>query len=337
MTPATNLLILTASDVDAVVARLDVEELVDLTKAVFGSIPSDAEKPVCPPRLTIPAPEHTALVMPARLPATSKVGGTAIKIVSVTQKIGLPASTILLDESGRVEAIVNARKLTALRNAAASLLSTRLLFQRDPKRVIAFGAGEQIHAHLSLFCRAYKSIEGCTIVGRSNSTRLPALIVSLSTKFPGVDFQSLSQDIPTEEVLADADIIICATPSTTPLFEDLPASTRSLRKHVILIGSYTPSMHEIPGPLARRATTVCVDDVEACLKEAGELIEAGFRKEEVVDLGQLLGRSSKTDKTEKGFTLFKSVGTGLQDVAIARSVLNKAKEISIGTSVPQYD
>jgi ornithine cyclodeaminase/alanine dehydrogenase-like protein (mu-crystallin family) len=58
------------------------------------------------------------LFMPAR---NADAGGTACKIVSVPTaggEDGLPGSTIIMDEeSGKVRAVVNARKLTALRNA----------------------------------------------------------------------------------------------------------------------------------------------------------------------------------------------------------------------------
>jgi ornithine cyclodeaminase len=56
------------------------------------------------------------LFMPARVPGT-----TAIKIVSVPKggSDGLPGTTLVLDEvSGKVRAVINARRLTAVRNAA---------------------------------------------------------------------------------------------------------------------------------------------------------------------------------------------------------------------------
>jgi len=83
---------------------------------------------------------HTALFMPARLgPPTieltsfasevatnNTLGDTAIKVVSVPKQsgiYGLPATTLVLDEvTGGVKAVVNARKLTALRNAAGTPL-----------------------------------------------------------------------------------------------------------------------------------------------------------------------------------------------------------------------
>lgn len=204
-----NLLVLSAADVDAVTSQLEINDYVALTHAVFApqSAPDRAES-LCPPRITIPSSHHTALFMPARLEPPD-VGGTAAKIVSVTDTIGLPATTLLFNEDGRLEAVVNARKLTALRNAAASLVSTQLLMPRAPATVVAFGAGEQIRAHLSLFCRAYPSINTCTIVARASSPHADPLVAHLSSAFPSVTFHKRTS--PVDDVLESADIIICAS------------------------------------------------------------------------------------------------------------------------------
>lgn len=69
-----------------------------------------------PLRHQLMSPEQTMLFMPARV-----TGTTSCKIVSVPRAgaEGLPGSTIMMDEkSGKVKAIMNARRLTALRNAA---------------------------------------------------------------------------------------------------------------------------------------------------------------------------------------------------------------------------
>ena len=84
-----------------------------------------AKDVIIPHRSTVSSHNHHALFMPSRL---APLAGTAVKIVSVptaqapaeVKGKGLPASTIVLDEqTGEVAAVVNARKLTPLRNAAS--------------------------------------------------------------------------------------------------------------------------------------------------------------------------------------------------------------------------
>lgn len=129
-----SLVVLTASDVDQVLEKLDLEAALKCQADVFTAFsapaPSStadnddggAQNPAVPAvqtphRLTVSSDEQTMLFMPSRV---KTAGGTAAKIVSVPTGggDGLPASTILMDEkTGRVKAIINARKLTALRNA----------------------------------------------------------------------------------------------------------------------------------------------------------------------------------------------------------------------------
>jgi ornithine cyclodeaminase/alanine dehydrogenase-like protein (mu-crystallin family) len=86
-----------------------------------------------PPRIVIPTLHHTALFMPAHIGNKTSteasdlnpvfaLGGTAVKVVCVPAESdprGLPGTTLVLDEvTGAVKAVVNARNLTALRNAA---------------------------------------------------------------------------------------------------------------------------------------------------------------------------------------------------------------------------
>lgn len=73
-----------------------------------------------PLRTTLSSQHATTLVMPARADAEQGLGGIGIKVVSVPHEgdAGLPATTTIFDEqTGKLRAVVNARSLTALRNA----------------------------------------------------------------------------------------------------------------------------------------------------------------------------------------------------------------------------
>jgi len=102
-------------------------------------------------------------------------------------------------------------------------------------------------------------------------------------------------------------VIFCTTPSLTPLF---PASYltnpegRKKGRYVAAIGSYKPHMLELHPDILRQNVApdhhrhhhkhaleggaVIVDSVEACLKEAGEIIQAGLTGQEVVEIGELV-------------------------------------------------
>jgi len=124
-------------------------------------------------------------------------------------------------------------------------------------------------------------------------------------------------------------------------------------------------MKEIDSDLISRSLkdggTLLVDSKEACLREAGELIEASVRPQELTELGQLLPVDARGDLDERAFdrmlgvtrvkrvdeergfdgpvSVFKSVGLGIQDVDVAVAVVEKALESDgrIGTVIPNYD
>ena len=112
--------ILGSEAVNAILDFLSVNDHVELMRRVFAALAlKDSQVVDCPPRTPLRTPHHMALFMPSRI---ATAGGTGIKIVSSSQsvpEVGLPATTMVLNElTGAVEAIVNARQLTAVRNAA---------------------------------------------------------------------------------------------------------------------------------------------------------------------------------------------------------------------------
>jgi len=350
-----SLLILSASDVDRITVNLSPDELMQSMANVFSTVSrsssqaSSAEEPYyLPHRTTVNMSHHKSLFMPSRVASV----GTAIKVVSVptspaAQPGGLPASTLVLDEdTGRVKAIVNARSLTALRNAAGSALATKLALSLpgrnpEPKVLVLFGAGQQIAAHAHLFLRVFPSLTECHIINRSDSSRLQDLKASLERAYPTKSIRTHGGERrtagDTDAVVGAADIICTATSSTSLLF---PAALVKPGAHLNLIGSFTPHMKEIGVELVQRAGPVIVESAEAALAEAGELIEARYARENVVEIGKLVssGEERRSFGSRAGdVTIFKSVGIGLQDVAIASLVVEKAKELGLGTTIDSYD
>jgi len=114
-------------------------------------------------------------------------------------------------------------------------------------------------------------------------------------------------------------------------------------------------------PGASGVPKILVDSREACAKESGEIIDAGLGGDELVELGELvrflddgkvdqspceLGApwhqravidSQRVDALRSGeVTMFKSVGVGAMDAAIACAVVDKASEMGIGIGVEGF-
>ena len=215
--------------------------------------------------------------------------------------------------------------------------------------LVAFGAGLQISLHIRQLLETYPSLLRITIVNRTVNARLNALREDLQRAHPGASFEALSR-ADAEAAVRQADIICCATPSTTPLF---PSEWVRPGTHIVLVGSYKPQMEEIDTALVNRARVILVDSRSACAIEAGELIDACVQEDHMVEVGELLSRTPPARdcawepdanrlagvlKAGTGdVTIFKSVGIGGQDVAITVATVERAMEMGIGTTLPDWD
>lgn len=242
--------------------------------------------------------------------------------------------------------------------APGSVLATRLLLgdpaAAKPSSILAFGAGQQIEAHVDLLLRTYSSIERVAIVNRTVHPRATSLLQSLLPRHPEVHFTaSPLEGYDLRTLLGNASIVVTATSSTRPLFEEYEPFVRP-GTHFILVGSYTKDMHEVSDSLLARTGSeksgkkyrVVVDSREAALSEAGELISAGVGPGGTIELGELVKEDGATIsidhervdafRNDGDITIFKSVGVGVQDVAIATFVVQRAEALGLGTRVGRF-
>jgi ornithine cyclodeaminase len=199
--------------------------------------------------------------------------------------------------------------ITTIRTGAVVGVATDLLAPADSARLALLGTGgqaaDQVRAVL-----AVRPIEAVAVIGR-DLDRAVALAASLSAEFPAVKF---TPGTSIDAAVAAADVICCATSSSAPLFE---LSALPERVHVNAIGAFRPAMRELPRDLLADASLVVVDQLEAALEESGEIIDAtqagSLAVNNLVELGAALSAKPLTS----GRTVFKSVGIGAQDWAIA--------------------
>lgn len=258
------------------------------------------------------------------LPARQVFGDGAVLVMSayhpptrtaVVKKIGIaldqvPAirATVIWTGSGE-QLVADGTSITTLRTGAVVGVATELLAERDATRLTVIGTGAQAADQVRAVL-AVRRIAAVRLVGR-DAGRAEALARVLGEEFPEVKFVS-GTDI--EAGVADAEVVCCATSSSTPLFR---ADALPERVHVNAIGAFRPTMRELPRELLASAL-VMVDQVEAALEESGEVIdavEAGvLERASLIELGEALADPPAVS----GRTVFKSVGVGPQDWAIAK-------------------
>lgn len=254
------------------------------------------------------------------MPAWNSDGDFGTKLASIAPSnaaLGLPTLhgvyVLFAGASGKPRAVFDAGVLTARRTAAASALASRCLSREDAKILFVIGTGRVATQLIAAHC-AVRPIEEVRIWGRN--AKSASTLASQAARDVGASCISVA-DI--QAGAKGADIISSATPSESPLLkgEWLDAGT-----HVDLVGAYKPTMCEADTALIARASQVFVDTLDGAQDEAGELIQAQqagvFSFDDVAgDMFAMASANSSLRKARDEITLFKSVGTALQDLAAA--------------------
>ena len=274
------------------------------------------------------------LVMPASVPALDALGVKIVAVAHHNPAKGLPlihAVVFLVDpRTGQPLALLDGTYLTALRTGAVSGAATDLLARPESKMLVIFGAGAQGVTQAAAVC-AVRPIERIIAVD-VHEENLDRYRDAIARDWPELsDRLELSTDL---AAAAMADIICTATTSTRPVFRDTDVRHGT---HINAVGAYTPEMQEVPSETVARAS-VFVDQLEPALSEGGDLIipiESGAIGQDHVrgELGTLASGGIAGRQSAGEITLFKSVGNAIQDVTVAKQVVDRALEAGLGTRV----
>ena len=300
-------------DATAVAEALPYDQLINALAIAFGGefeVPPRAHHEVALPD----GKPGTLLVMPA----WQAGGSMGVKIATVfpdNAAQGYPAvfaSYILMSaETGLPIAVLDGTEITLRRTAAASALASTYLSRSNASRLLMVGTGN-LAPHLIAAHATARPITDICIWGRRREAA-EKLAATLATSSFSV---TVSDRL--EEAAGHADVISCATLASDPLVrgEWLQAG-----QHLDLVGAFKPDMREADSEAVLRAD-VYVDTRAGAMSEAGEIvqaiddgsIDASHIRGELRDLvtGSAGGRTS-----DESITLFKSVGTAVEDLAAA--------------------
>jgi ornithine cyclodeaminase/alanine dehydrogenase-like protein (mu-crystallin family) len=250
------------------------------------------------------------------MPAEHVSGSALVKVISLHEDgwaQGLPSieGTVLWIDgpTGRVRAQVDATALTALRTGAASGLATDLLADPGSHVLAMLGAGGQAPDQVAGVC-AVRPIREARVYSR-RAERSEELCDRLRSRHPGVVF---TPSRTAAQAVSGADVICTATRSTAPLFQpgDVPRHV-----HINAIGAYRLDMREIHPGLLGQAGLVVIDQLEAALAEAGDIVAAledgSIRQDDLVEIAKLLTAPGVSPDVRRRVTIFKSVGVAAQD------------------------
>lgn len=308
-------------DAEAVASALPYDQLIEALATAF------AAKVEVPQRvhIDIPVPGRTAgnlLLMPAWTPG----GSLGVKIATIfpdNAKQNCPAvfaTYILMSaETGAPVAVLDGAELTLRRTAAASALAAGFLARKDSSTLLMVGTGS-LAPHLMAAHATARPLTDVLIWGRRAEAagRLATQAAAMPCKI------TIAENL--EQAVLQADIISCATLASEPLIK---GAWLQPGQHLDLVGAFRPDMREADTEAIVRAS-VFVDTREGARAAAGEIVQALQSKAisedhirgELRDLvtGALPGRCNDDE-----ITVFKSVGTALEDLAAAELAIRNSQ------------
>jgi ornithine cyclodeaminase/alanine dehydrogenase-like protein (mu-crystallin family) len=267
-------------------------------------------------------PAGTTLIMPAWVPG-GRLGIKTVNVFPGNAALGLPAlhaTYALFDAATGVPlAQLDGSEITTRRTVAASALAASYLARDDAATLLVVGTGRLAREVPAAMRVVRPGLQRVRIWGR-RPDQARALARDWGTR--GIDAEPVDE---LEPAVREADIVSCVTLATAPLVR---GDWLAAGAHLDLVGGFTPQMRECDGEAVRRAR-VWIDTGEA-LAKAGDLLqaqaEAAFdpasTQGTLADLcsGRCGGRRSVAE-----VTLFKSVGTALEDLAAAELAFDGAR------------
>lgn len=306
---------------EAEVARvLTMDLALETTAAAFRKLALDEAENA--PRQRVRTDQLMLHVLPA---AAKTLGAIGFKAYT-TSKSGAQFHVTLFDpKQGGITAMVEADLLGQFRTGAASGIATKKLARADASTVGLFGTGKQARTQLLAVCKV-RPIKKVHVYGR-DAERRKAFATQLSQE-TGVEV------VPVEapEVAAKGlDIVITATSAREPV---LFGEWVTEGQHLNLIGSNFLSKTESDVEVFRRAQVVTVDSKEQAKLEAGDFVEpikaGALQWSDVLEFAPLLVGKYPGREAPRDVTLFKSLGLGIEDIALAVRVVELARKEGLG-------
>jgi ornithine cyclodeaminase/alanine dehydrogenase-like protein (mu-crystallin family) len=263
------------------------------------------------------------------MPAWRAGGRLGIKVVNVfpgNGARGLPGLhgvyTLFDATTGVALAQLDGTELTTRRTVAASALAASYLARSDARRLLVVGAGRLATEVAAAMAAVRPGLDEAVVWAR-RPEQAEALVAGLQAAgWRARVAASLAAEV------ARADIVSCATLATTPLVQGAWLRPGT---HVDLMGAFTPAMREVDGDAVARAR-VFVDTDEA-LQKSGDLVLAQAEgrfdpAQRQGTLASLCRGETRGRCAEDEITLFKSVGTALEDLAAAELAFDHASPLS---------
>jgi alanine dehydrogenase len=303
-----------------------------MIEAIKGGLAEEADGFVnMPPRLNVPMQEGAFRVMPVVL---NRSGIMGLKMFHGSRRRGARYMVAVFEqERGELLALLDANYLTAARTGATSGVATEVLARPGGISVGSIGSGLEAWTNLAAVA-AVRPLRDVSVYSPRQERR--ERFAARVADHYGVAVKTASS---AEECVDGVDLVNVATNTggaADPIA--LRGEWLSPGQHVNSIGSTMPALREIDSATIARADVVVVDSPVQVREESGDVLAAvadGVWPEPASLTDLVVGRAGGRTADDQ-ITLFKSVGTALQDVTAGYAVYQVARRTGRGRDVGDF-
>jgi len=323
------MLVINAEEQSSLVDINEIMECVEVALKEFS-----AQRTITPIRAALPFDQghNTALIMPSVAEELSSIGLKVVTVAPQNKELGKKTITgiVMLSDfkTGEPVALLEGSYLTMIRTGALSGVATKYLARENAKKLCIIGTGEQAKGLVEVML-AVRNIDEIMLFNRSEQ-KAHDFADYIKNKFN----KKVQVYTDANEAVSAADIIVTTTNSSTPVF----SAKLKPGVHVNAVGSFRPTMQELPSHAVASAQKVVVESREAALEETGDLItpihEGVFNASDIfAELGQIAAGDLQGRASNEEITVFKSVGLAVVDIVVAKYFYDKAIKQNIGTHI----
>lgn len=316
---------------DEVASLLNNTRTIDAVEKGFGKI-GDSE---VPSRIQIKKndPLGEIFVMPGLMDtggSDSELGLKTVTIFPENDQRGMPQTLgviqLLDPDTGRLRVVMDGAEITNYRTGAIGAVGARYLAPDGASEIGVFGSST-VGRHQAIMLDTELDIDRVRIYSRSDAKH-----DAVSDLRSVLSAEVIAANSP-RDTCEDADVVVTATTAKEPVF---PADAIGEDTLVIGVGSNDAEMREIPGEIMCRANRVVVDDYEHCLRvgDINDAIDEGaLTTDSIIRFTELVRNKKRHHRDTHGIWVVKSVGSIVLDLAVSRSILQRAEETSTGSRI----
>ncbi|QEO15732.1 ornithine cyclodeaminase family protein [Agromyces intestinalis] len=284
-------------------------------RALQTALRSGFDPELDPPRSIVDVTNGQLLLMPAEI---GRWGGQKFATVAP----GNPARgldriqaiyTLIDAETLSPVALLDGTELTNLRTPAVSAAVADVAAVAEASELVVFGTGPQGVRHVDAMA-AIRDLRRVRFVGR-DGTRAERAVAAATATHPGLDIAIGSVDD-----VASADLVVCATTASEPLFDGGLVADHAF---VVALGSHDRDRRELPGALLGRSQVI-VEAERVARTEAGDVIMAVddgcLAWDDLVPMRRIIDGSEAVAADRP--RVLKTCGMGWQDLAVASALVD---------------